>query len=506
MNLWLLIRDQFGKLRWKLTLSYFGITVAALLLTSTIVIMGVSAYIVSRTRVTPEELFLDITAGSYNRLGRQFLSTFPPDVEGLKDLLSQFRATVAEITPIEIGDFILNVTSTNVLYVLYTDGEGNLIDAVPHDFITQTRAGDPLDPDEVPGLRAPFEAALRGEIGSDKLVNKVSNDIITGAIPIYHNNGSGEIVGVLGFMHKSQLLEVLRWPQISRQVGFGLLFITLIAGVFGTLFGFLTARGFTSRLNRLGNSAKAWSQGDFSVFVDDPIKDELGILGGTLNHMAAQLENLLDERQEISAIEERNRLARDLHDSVKQQAFAASAQLATARTQMNPEPEQAVDHLDEAERLVNEVRRELTDLIQELRPVALQGEGLAAAIRRYARECGHQSGIPIYVHAQGNRSIPRDVEQALFRIAQGTISNIARHSQATEAKIHLSFHPNQVVLTVSDNGIGFDPNKKYSGMGLRSIRERVELLDGELNIMSEKNIGTKIIATCKMRNIRTGDK
>ncbi len=496
-KLWQLIRDQFGKLRWKLTLTYFGITVTALLLAGVIVIVGVSAYVVSKTRVTPEELFLDITSGSYNQLGRQFLSVYPPDVEGLQDLLSQFSATVAEISPIEIGDFILNVTSTNVLYVIYTDAEGNLIDAVPHDFIQQTRAGDLLDTSEVPGLSEPFEAAISGEVSSDILVNKVTNDIIVGAIPIYHINGSGNIVGVLGFMHKSQLLEVLRWPQISRQVGISLLFITLIAGVFGTIFGFLTARGLTSRLNHLGASAQAWSQGDFSVFVDDPVKDELGHLGSTLNNMAVQLENLLDERQEISAIEERNRLARDLHDSVKQQAFAASAQLAAARTQMNPEPEQAVDHLDEAERLVNEVRRELTDLIQELRPVALQGEGLATAIRRFARESENQIGIPFSVRTQGNRVIPREVEQSLFRIVQGTISNIARHSQATEAEIHLAFQPNQVVLTVTDNGVGFDPTKKYSGVGLRSIRERVELLHGTLKIESGKENGTKITAICK---------
>jgi len=497
-RLWQLIRNQFGNLRWKLTLSYFGVTVAALLVAGTIVILGFSAYVVSKTRVTPEELFLDITSGSYNELGRQFLSAFPPDVEGLADFLSQFRATVAEVSPIEIGDFVLNVTSTNVLYVIYTDAEGNLIDSVPHDFIQNTRSGQPLDTDEIPGLIAPFEAALAGEVSSDKLLNKVSNDLIIGAIPIYHNSGSGEVVGILGFVHKSQLLEVLRWPQISRQVGIGLLFIALIAGVFGILFGFATARGLTSRLHRLGSSAEAWSQGDFSVFVDDSIGDELGSLGSTLNHMAAQLENLLEERQEISAIEERNRLARELHDSVKQQAFAASSQLAAARTQMNPEPPQSVENLDEAERLVNEVRRELTNLIQELRPVALQDKGLVPAIQKYAQECELQMGIPIHVRAQGTRSIPRDLEQSLFRIVQGAISNVARHSRASAAEINLAYLPDQVNLTISDNGVGFDPNKKSSGMGLRSIRERIDLLDGKLAVESDKENGTKITVTCKI--------
>lgn len=498
MRLWRLIGKQFSNLRWKLTLSYFGVTVAALLIAGTLVILGLSAYVVSKTRVTPEELFLDITSGSYNELGRQFLSSFPPDVEGLADFLSQFRATVAEVSPIEIGDFVLNVTSTNVLYVIYTDAEGNLIDSVPHDLIQNSRAGQPLDTDEIPGLRGPFEAALAGEVSSENLINKVNNDLIIGAIPIYHINSSGDIVGVLGFVHKSRLLEVMSWPQISRQVGISLLFIALIAGIFGILFGFATARGLTSRLYRVGSSAEAWSQGDFSVFVDDPINDELGNLGNTLNHMAAQLESLLEERQEISAIEERNRLARDLHDSVKQQAFAASAQLAAARTQMNPEPPQAVENLDEAERLVNEVRKELTNLIQELRPGALQDKGLVPAIQKYAQECENQMCIPILVRAQGTRSIPRELEQSLFRIVQGAISNVARHSRASEAEISLTYQPDQVILTISDNGVGFDPNKKYSGMGLRSILERIDLLDGELIVESDKECGTKITAICKI--------
>jgi len=495
---WGLILDQFSNLRWKLTLSYFGVTVAALLVAGIIVILGFSAYIVSKTRVTPEELLLDITTGSYIRLGRQFLSSNPPDIEGLEELLSQFTATVAEISPIEIGDFILNVTSTNVLYVIYTDAKGNLIDAVPHDYIQNTSTGQPLDTGEIPGLSEPFDAALSGVVSSDQLINKISNDVIVGAIPIYHANGSGETVGVLAFMHKSQLLEVLRWPQISRQVGVSLIFITLIAGIFGTLFGFMTARGLTMRLSNLGHSTQAWSQGDFSEIIDDPVNDELGHLGSTLNNMAVQLENLLDERQAISAIEERNRLARDLHDSVKQQAFAASAQLAAARSQMNPEPGRVVEHLDEAEKLVNEVRRELTDLIRELRPVALQGEGLVPAIREYARVCKTQMGIPIDVRIQGAHSIPREVEKSLFRIIQGAIANVARHSQASRAEIHLIYHSDQITLTITDDGVGFDPEKRYEGMGLRSIRERVELLDGVLTIESGESKGTKIAATCKI--------
>ena len=127
--------------------------------------------------------------------------------------------------------------------------------------------------------------------------------------------------------------------------GIGLLIITAFAGLLGMVFGSLTARGLAERLKRVLVSTQAWSRGDFSVFVNDPTGDELGQMAHGLNIMAAKLENLLEERRKLSIVDERNRLARDLHDSVKQQAFAASAQLGAARTHFGSDPAEAEIHL-----------------------------------------------------------------------------------------------------------------------------------------------------------------
>ena len=152
--------------------------------------------------------------------------------------------------------------------------------------------------------------------------------------------------------------------------------VLILAGIVGTVFGFITARGLVGRLARLASATSSWSQGDFSVVVADTSQDELGQLARRLNRMAEQLQNMLDTRRELAVVEERNRLARDLHDSAKQQAFAASAQIGAARALIVRDPASADQHIAEAERLINALRKELSTLILELRPAALGDQGL----------------------------------------------------------------------------------------------------------------------------------
>ena len=109
--------------------------------------------------------------------------------------------------------------------------------------------------------------------------------------------------------------------------------------------------------------------------------------------MAVQLQQLMVTRRELVVVDERNRLARELHDSVKQQAFAAAAQISAARKLLTHDPEKAATRIEEAERLTFDLRRELTHLIQELRPAALEGKGLAVAVRTHTENWSRQNGI-----------------------------------------------------------------------------------------------------------------
>ncbi len=145
----------------------------------------------------------------------------------------------------------------------------------------------------------------------------------------------------------------------------------------------------------------------------------------------------------MAVSEERNRLARDLHDSAKQQALAASFQLGTVITLFDRDPQSAKDHLMEADNLIDSVRKELTDLIHELRPPMMNGQGFAETMNEYGIEWAHQNEIEIDVNVQGGDELPLEIKQTLYRITQEALANIARHSAASSAGVSLNYDTNR---------------------------------------------------------------
>jgi signal transduction histidine kinase len=263
----------------------------------------------------------------------------------------------------------------------------------------------------------------------------------------------------------------------------------------GAIFGVVTANGMVKRLQRVSGASEAWSRGDFSAFIEDSVGDEISQLAYRLNRMAEQLQSLLTRRQAMAISEERNRLARDLHDSAKQQALAASFQLGTAITLFEHDPQAAREHLMEADALVDSVRKELTDLIYELRPPTMDGQNLADVLNEYAIDWAHRSGIEIEVNVQEQVPLSLEGEQTLYRIAQEALANVARHSAASHVDLALSYAAGAVTMHIADDGCGFDMGGEHAGMGLVSMRERAEALSGSLAIESEQGYGTRIAVT-----------
>jgi signal transduction histidine kinase len=273
------------------------------------------------------------------------------------------------------------------------------------------------------------------------------------------------------------------------------LILLFTAGLIGTIFGFLTARGMVKRLRRVSRVTDAWSQGDFTEFIDDPVGDEISQLALRLNNMAEQLQQFLKRSQQMAVSEERNRLARDLHDSAKQEALAASFHLGTALTLFDRDPEGAKNHLFEADTLVDSVRGELTDLIHELRPPSMDGSQFDETINEYIIEWAHQTGIGADFNVAGFVDLSLEIKQTIYRIMQEALANVARHSSADKVEVALNFQENRVDFSVSDDGSGFDTQEQHDGMGLDSMRERAESLDGKFAIESEAGKGTKVRVT-----------
>lgn len=226
-------------------------------------------------------------------------------------------------------------------------------------------------------------------------------------------------------------------------------------------------------------------------------ESDLMVLQSLANQAAAAIENarLYEQAQQAAALEERNRLARELHDSAKQQAFAASFQLGTAITLFDRDPQAARRHLMEADNLVDSVRRELTDLIHELRPPTMTEEDLAETLHEYAIEWAHQNGIDVDVKVQGRNELALEIEQTLYRIMQEALANVARHSSASSVDVLLSYDTDAVRLTITDDGCGFDTSRQHDGMGLRSMGERTASLNGDFAVESTPGQGTRISVT-----------
>jgi NarL family two-component system sensor histidine kinase LiaS len=298
--------------------------------------------------------------------------------------------------------------------------------------------------------------------------------------------------GVLVFSHTLTPGE-LPYRDLAGLFAVSVACFAIASGFIGTIFGFFTARGLTRRLGRMTTAAAAWSEGDFARVIADRSADEIGQLGRQLNRMAGQLDELIRSRQQLSVVNERNRLARDLHDSVKQQVFAISMNLGAAQELWEHDPAAARGRVAAAFDLARRSQQELTTIIRTLRPVELEGKGVRQALREYVARWPEQSGVAATWASEGDGALPLPVEEALFRVTQEALANVARHSGAGAAHVTLRTRPGLAELAVCDDGHGFDAAARPAGVGLQSMRERVEAVHGSLAVTSGAG-GTTLVA------------
>lgn len=277
-----------------------------------------------------------------------------------------------------------------------------------------------------------------------------------------------------------------------------------IAPPVGAVFGWLVSRGLRKRLGDLSAASQAWSKGDFSVTPRDPSGDEIGALTRNLNSMAEQLQNLLGTRDELARVEERNRLARDLHDTVKQQLYAERMQLFATKNLLEADPEAAAGHIESALQLNRESQQDIKHIIDELRPAELEGKGLVQAIAEYVMRWREHTAIQVNLTVSGERSLPLEVEQVFYRVLQEALSNIARHSNATVVDLALTFTSEAVTLEVKDNGHGFDLEAvPENSLGITGMKQRLEEIGGSLSIDSTPEVGTSVIAEVQLTDNST---
>lgn len=214
-------------------------------------------------------------------------------------------------------------------------------------------------------------------------------------------------------------------------------------------------------------------------------------------HAAITIENarLYERSRELSIVEERNRLARDLHDAVSQKLFGVVLSAETASTLLETRPDEARAELDRLRALAHETMDELRSLVFELRPPELEREGLATALRKHVDVLRRVYRREIQLDVAGAPRRAPELEREVFRIAQEALQNALRHAQAHELALRLDASDGRLVLTVRDDGVGFDPDApgvRSRRLGLTSMEERAQALGGTLAIESRPGAGTTV--------------
>ncbi|MGV3489105.1 MAG: GAF domain-containing sensor histidine kinase [Tuberibacillus sp.] len=216
------------------------------------------------------------------------------------------------------------------------------------------------------------------------------------------------------------------------------------------------------------------------------------------DHIALGWENmqLNERRRELNLIEERNRLALDLHDAVSQKLFSLSLTSKGAIAIANKNPEALKEALGDIQKLSQEALTEMRAMIFQLRPIP-RDHLLSKEIESYARGLG----IRLSVSSRGESFIPEKYRENLWRVLQESINNISKHAGVKEASVSFTANDERIVVKVVDGGNGFDIDSKTTGktLGLTSIRERVEAMDGLLSIESKTGVGTTITIHIPLR-------
>ena len=227
-------------------------------------------------------------------------------------------------------------------------------------------------------------------------------------------------------------------------------------------------------------------------------------------HAAIALTNarLYERSRELSVMQERSRLARELHDAVTQKLFSirAHARAAAVRAGREPfDPDRVKAEIATVETLGAEAHAELRAVIDGLAPPDLRAGGLADALRRYAVLAGRAHGIPVTFTAAGLPALTPGTEAALYRVAQEALHNALQHAGARTVWVRLARTARRVTLEVGDDGHGFTPEAPSAGVGLASMRERAATAGGALTITS-KATGTLVRMTVPVKTPGAGDR
>jgi signal transduction histidine kinase len=285
--------------------------------------------------------------------------------------------------------------------------------------------------------------------------------------------------------------EALRATRLALWTTGG---IALAATALAIVVGMLLIRGIVRPLSELGDTAGRIAAGELDLTARVERDDEIGRLAQAFNRMTRRL-------RELAAGEERQRLARDLHDAVSQTLFSVSIMAEVLPRIYERDQAEGRRRLEELRQLTRGALAEMRMLLLELRPAALADTSLPDLLRHLAEAVTARARIPVELSVETQADLPPEVRVALYRIAQEALNNVAKHAEATQAQMTLcDLQPEDggatLELVVRDDGTGFDPSSVGAGrLGLGIMAERAAEIGARLHVESAPGEGTTVRAS-----------
>lgn len=294
------------------------------------------------------------------------------------------------------------------------------------------------------------------------------------------------------------------WEGKIGDVSF-LLTALAVTITFGAIVGAVIGWYWKGMLKQIAKMLAGVVQGDRHPEKEE-VPKELDAISKRMNQVQEKLRAQTEHAQRIATeranereqslqevvVQERNRLARELHDSVSQQLFAASMLMSAINESGAPEDPVLSKQLNMVEKMIHQSQLEMRALLLHLRPVALKGKSLQEGVEELLKELTQK--VPLEIDAKVEKfKMDKGVEDQLFRIFQESISNTLRHAKATKLQVLLIERDENIILRVADDGIGFQTETvKTSSYGMQNMRERAYEVGGTLKIISLPNEGTRL--------------
>jgi signal transduction histidine kinase len=488
--------NPFSGLRWKLALSYVGVTLGTVLALEVIVLVAIG---VGGKKVS--DLWLTYATREDTRLLAQMVAAplEVGNVEQLTQILYQPVGLAFQIGLVDTGTATPIVNTVRVAVAL----DGTVIASNrPSQYLAGQRF---QEPDWLDVEKLVQQGLAEGNMGL-RQTKKIGN--FAAVAPIVGRHGA-----LLGILYYRQAGSNFNWSPMQLALPLAGTTVVLLPCMvpLGLIFGFVTATGFTRRLFRLTSASTALANGHWDQRVPDASNDEIGRLAQQFNRMADQLEAdttqlraLAESNARLAALDVRHRLARDLHDGIKQNLFGINLAISTAINLLETDASLARTKLTEAKEQNHQAQAEMQALLDELGPAGLDEYGLVGALNRHLDVFERQQGLQINRQIGEMPILPPKYEQALYRVAQEALGNVARHAHASQVRVALTATPTAIILQIEDNGQGFAPEvvAEEKSRGLRGMRERLAELNGTLTITTTPGAGVRLTASLPVPPVR----